>query len=52
MGEIEHFYDPINKSHPRFAEVKDEFIPLYSKECQIQLTEPITNMTVAEAVQK
>lgn len=33
MAEIEHFYDPSNKKHPRFYEVKDEKIPLFSKEC-------------------
>jgi len=33
MAEIEHFYDPSNKKHPRFEEVKDERIPLFSKEC-------------------
>jgi len=52
MAEIEHFYDPTNKKHPRFNEVKNECIPLYSKECQASLLEPITNMTVGEAVSK
>jgi len=33
MAEIEHFYDPTNKKHPKFDEVRDECIPLYSKDC-------------------
>lgn len=50
MAEIEHFYDPTNKKHPKFSEVKDECIPLFSKQCQISLSTPITTMTVGEAV--
>ena len=52
MAEIEHFYDPTNKKHPKFNEVKDECIPLFSKECQNSLLDPITDMTVGEAVQR
>lgn len=52
MAEIEHFYDPTNKKHPRFEEVREERIPLFSKECQRDLLPPITDMTVGEAVQK
>ena len=52
MAEIEHFYDPANKKHPKFNEVKFEKIPLFSKECQKDLTAPITDMTIEEAVAK
>jgi glycyl-tRNA synthetase len=52
MAEIEHFYDPKIKKHPKFDQVKDEKLPLYSKERQETLSEPITDMTLAEAVEK
>lgn len=50
MAEIEHFYDPTNKLHPRFEEVANEKLQLFSKECQLELKAPIQDMTVREAV--
>ena len=32
MAEIEHFVDPLNKSHSKFITVQDLEIPLFSKE--------------------
>jgi len=29
MAEIEHFVDPEDKSHPRFAEVADDLLTLF-----------------------
>ena len=52
MAEIEHFYDPSNKDHPRFEEVAEEKLSLFSKECQTAISDPIRDMTVAEAVEK
>ena len=34
MGEIEHFVDPSNKDHPKFAEVADMVLPLVSRDQQ------------------
>ena len=31
MAEIEHFVDPLNKSHSKFDKVKDMKLPLYTK---------------------
>lgn len=51
MAEIEHFYDPEVKTHPKFDLVKDECLPLLTKEKQIAVESPITSMTIAEAVE-
>ena len=32
MAEIEHFVDPDHKEHPKFNNVKDMKLPLFSKE--------------------
>ncbi|CAJ0557894.1 unnamed protein product, partial [Mesorhabditis spiculigera] len=34
MCEIEHFHDPLDTSHPRFAEVRDSLLNLYTDEAQ------------------
>ncbi|CAI7488403.1 CGH_1_collapsed_G0056770.mRNA.1.CDS.1 [Saccharomyces cerevisiae] len=51
MAEIEHFVDPLNKSHAKFNEVLNEEIPLLSRRLQesgeVQL--PV-KMTIGEAV--
>ncbi|CAI4854845.1 BCE_3a_G0055960.mRNA.1.CDS.1 [Saccharomyces cerevisiae] len=51
MAEIEHFVDPLNKSHAKFYEVLNEEIPLLSRRLQesgeVQL--PV-KMTIGEAV--
>lgn len=50
MAEIEHFYDPQTKTHPRFSEIADEKLFLFSKECQLEVKDPIADLTVGEAV--
>ncbi|CAB4251921.1 similar to Saccharomyces cerevisiae YBR121C GRS1 Cytoplasmic and mitochondrial glycyl-tRNA synthase that ligates glycine to the cognate anticodon bearing tRNA [Maudiozyma barnettii] len=50
MAEIEHFVDPLDKSHPKFADVKDitlSFLPRGVQEAGS--TEPITE-TIGKAV--
>ena len=49
MAEIEHYVDPLNKSHERFNEVKHVKIPLYSKSRQLEAAGTI-EMTIGEAV--
>jgi glycyl-tRNA synthetase len=51
MAEIEHFVDPTNKNHPRFNQVKDIVLPLYSSKAQLELT-GIQNITIGDAVNK
>lgn len=50
MAEIEYFYDPENKDHIKFHKVKDECLPLFSKEKQLALEEPISDMTIEQAI--
>lgn len=50
MAEIEHFVDPLDKSHPKFYLYKDQKLPLFSRECQEEMKEPISTMTLREAV--
>lgn len=52
MAEIEHFYDPVSKDHPKFDLVKDTKLPLFSQEKQLALEDPITDMTIGEAVEQ
>jgi glycyl-tRNA synthetase len=49
MAEIEHFVDPLKKDHPRFEEVKDLVLPLYSAENQLS-GKGLIKMTIGEAV--
>lgn len=51
MAEIEHYVDPLKKDHPRFSEVRDVVIPLYSAKAQEAAAGP-TKMSVGEAVDK
>lgn len=41
MAEIEHFIDPKDKSHPRFASVADIEIPLYTAKAQTSGSKPL-----------
>ncbi|CAI2360982.1 unnamed protein product [Moneuplotes crassus] len=52
MAEIEHFCDPLNKNHHKFSLVKDKTLPLLSKERQLILEDPTTDLTVGEAVEQ
>ncbi|KAI8913173.1 hypothetical protein BC831DRAFT_490331 [Entophlyctis helioformis] len=49
MAEIEHYVHPDRKAHPRFDEVRDTVIPLYSAAAQLAAAGP-TKMTIGEAV--
>jgi glycyl-tRNA synthetase len=52
MAEIEHYVDPTDKNHKKFADVKDMKIPLLSKESQKAHTGVVHNITLQEAVDK
>ena len=47
--EIEHFVDPTDKTHPRFAAIKDEVLTLFPGEAQLT-TGRCVQMTAGEAV--
>eukprot|EP01129_Flabellula_baltica_P007188 TRINITY_DN2765_c0_g1_i1.p1 TRINITY_DN2765_c0_g1~~TRINITY_DN2765_c0_g1_i1.p1 ORF type:complete len:611 (+),score=182.83 TRINITY_DN2765_c0_g1_i1:24-1856(+) len=49
LAEIEHFVDPRDKSHPKFAMVKDYVLPLYPRSNQLGDGQ-IVHMTIGEAV--
>ena len=50
MAEIEHFLDPLDKSHPKFEEIKDIKLSFLPKEVQeAGSTEPVVK-TIGEAV--
>lgn len=51
LAEIEHFVDPLDKSHPKFASVKNYVLPLLSRKSQDERTGPLT-ITIGEAVEK
>ena len=38
MGEIEHFVDPLDKSHPKLASVAHEVLTLFTAEGQVRAT--------------
>ena len=51
MAEIEHFVDPLNKSHSKFKKVKDMLLPLFSKENQATAERlMIRDLPLSEAV--
>ncbi|RXK37445.1 glycine-tRNA ligase [Tremella mesenterica] len=50
MAEIEHYVDPLDKRHARFAEVKDVKLALLPKNVQSEGKTDITHMSVGEAV--
>lgn len=52
MAEIEHYVDPLDKSHAGFADVKDTKIKLLAKDIQLSGKTTIQEMTVGEAVEK
>jgi glycyl-tRNA synthetase len=51
MAEIEHYVDPLKKDHPRFSEIKDIQVPLYSADDQLAAAGAKT-MSIGEAVEK
>lgn len=50
MAEIEHFVDPLNKSHKKFHSVKDDLLPLLTKQSQTTHRQLITDLPLHEAV--
>ncbi|KAG8948559.1 Glycine--tRNA ligase 1, mitochondrial [Tulasnella sp. 408] len=50
MSEIEHYVDPLDKSHSRFREVKDIKLRFLPKDVQSQGKSDISEITVGEAV--
>jgi len=51
MAEIEHFVDPKDKSHPKFANYKDYAVPLYHRELQETGAEA-TPIKLSESVER
>jgi len=51
QAEIEHFLDPLDKSHPKFKNVKDVKIKFYTCEAQMAGTD-MQHITVGEALEK
>lgn len=49
MAEIEHFCDPVDKNHPKFDEVRDTVVALYSA-CNQMDGKPVYQTTIGEAV--
>ena len=49
MAEIEHFCDPVDKSHPKFVDVADVNVVLYSA-CNQMDGMPPERLTIGEAV--
>ncbi|KAI0686445.1 glycyl-tRNA synthetase [Cytidiella melzeri] len=52
MAEIEHYVDPEDKSHERFADVRDVELDLLDRHVQVSGSSQVTRMTVGEAVGK
>ncbi|PSK35222.1 glycine-tRNA ligase 1, mitochondrial [Candidozyma pseudohaemuli] len=50
MAEIEHFVDPEDKSHPRFAEVKDLKLKFLPKDVQEAGSNTLVEKSIGEAV--
>lgn len=51
MAEIEHFCDPNDKSHPKFANVRDTELLLYSA-CNQMDGNPAQKTKIGDAVDK
>jgi glycyl-tRNA synthetase len=52
MAEIEHFVDPADKSHTRFAEVADYELALLDRHVQVAGSTTVTHMSAGDAVRK
>jgi glycyl-tRNA synthetase len=52
MGEIEHFVDPEDKSHPKFKHYKHYILPLLSQHQQETTGLALANMTLEQAVKE
>jgi len=52
MAEIEHFVDPLDKSHEKFSQVRDVKIRVLPRSTQADGKTDLTTVTVGEAVEK
>lgn len=52
MAEIEHFVHPERKEHPKFDQVKELKLPLFSRDKQLTDGKVIRDLTLGEAVAK
>jgi glycyl-tRNA synthetase len=50
MAEIEHYVDPLDKSHPRFREVRDVVLTLLDRDVQFSGSTKTRDMSVGDAV--
>lgn len=50
MAEIEHYVDPADKSHPRFAEVRDVVVGLLDRDTQSGGHTTVRQMSIGDAV--
>jgi glycyl-tRNA synthetase len=50
MAEIEHFVDPLDKSHSKFSDVKDDLLPLWTADNQEIMGPVINDLTIGQAV--
>ncbi|XP_055295151.1 glycine--tRNA ligase-like [Sitodiplosis mosellana] len=51
MAEIEHFFDPTEKTHPKFSDIKDTKLLLYSAKNQ-ENNESASEISIGDAVEK
>lgn len=51
MAEIEHFFDPNDKSHPKFRDIANTQVILYSASNQMD-NQSANAMSIGEAVEK
>lgn len=52
MAEIEHFVDPLNKTHHKFFMVEDDVLPLLTADSQEDKADMIFDLTLKDAVAK
>jgi len=52
MAEIEHFVDPLDKSHHKFSTVKDELLPLWSADAQEAMGPVTDDLPLGKAVEQ
>lgn len=51
MAEIEHYLDPEDKSHPKFAEVRSQKLRFLSSATQLSGKTELTEMEIGDAVE-
>jgi len=50
MAEVEHFYDPLDRDHPKFSSIADVELPLFSSIAQEAGEREPVMMRIGEAV--